>query len=103
MTQVEETVEGTLNIHWENYGDPNATPKYALLFSRYKNPRDGAQQPKWVIGDNALKSYLIKDLNFTSEDTRDLIEQIKEKQYAKIQNVMMPAQFLGDYEPKISN
>ena len=98
MSGTEETIEGSLDIRWENYGEPRTTSKYALLFARYRNFRNGAQKPKLIVGDDALEAYLIK-IHFTPQNARERIKQVKEKKSVSIKNTMMPTQFLADYEP----
>ncbi|HEY2544622.1 MAG TPA: hypothetical protein VGI46_01005 [Candidatus Acidoferrum sp.] len=96
MTQPEETAEGTLDVRWENYPDSRVTPKYALLFARYKGFKNGAQQAKRLIGDDALESYLIK-INFIPQDAKNWVKLAKEKPSVPITNVLLPTQFLGDF------
>jgi len=98
MTQTDETVEGSLGILWENYGEASASPKYSLLFSRYKDFRNGAQRPKKIVGNSELEGYLI-NIHFTTNDAREWIKQVREKRSVRIDNTMMPAEFLPDYEP----
>jgi hypothetical protein len=79
-------------------GEPSASPKYSLLFSRYKNFRNGAQRPKKIVGNSSLEDYLIK-IHFTTNGAREWIKEVREKRSVRIDNTMMPAQFLPDYEP----
>jgi hypothetical protein len=37
-------VEGSLGVLWLNAPDTTATPRYALIFSRYAGFKNGAQQ-----------------------------------------------------------
>jgi hypothetical protein len=97
MAKPEQTIEGSLDILWENYGDPAATPKYALLFARYKNFKNGAQRPKAIVGDSGLEAYLTK-IHFTVHDARERIRKVKERKSVSVKNTIMPAQFLSDYE-----
>ena len=83
-------VEGSLDILWENYAEPRATPKYVLLFARYKGFRSGAQQPKRLVGADALQSYL-NEVNFTPEEARNWVKQVTDNRSVSIPNVFFPA------------
>ncbi len=90
------TIEGSLDILWLNASDTTATPRYALIFSRYAGFKNGAQQPNNIVGHAALESYLI-ELGFTVEDAENWIEQTHQRISVSIPNVMMPGQHLADY------
>jgi hypothetical protein len=90
-------IEGSLDIQWENYTTPNATPKYRLLFARYKNFKSGAQPSKWLVSANALESYLI-EVNFTPDDAKNWLKLLNEKNSVSIPNVMMPEGYITAYE-----
>lgn len=90
-------VEGSLDILWENHTTPNATPKYRLMFWRYKNFKSGAQKSKHLVGPDALESYLI-EINFTPDDAKSSIKQVNEKHSVSIPNVMMTEQYVAAYE-----
>ena len=92
----ERTVEGSLDIHWENSNDPDAPPLYRLLFLSYKYSQGGAQQPKRIVGDPMLQAYLL-NIHFTPEDAADWIEKLKNRTSVSIPNVMLASQFLADY------
>jgi len=94
--QTERTVEGNLDIHWENSNDPDATPRYMLLFLSYKYFKGGAQQPERIVGDSALQAYLL-DIHFTPKDAAEWIEQLKRKASVSIPNVVLASQFLAEY------
>jgi hypothetical protein len=96
MSQVEVMVEGSLDILWENYAEPRATPKYVLLFARYKGFRSGAQQAKRLVGADALQSYL-NEVNFTPEEARDWVKQVTDNRSVSIPNVFLSQRFLADY------
>ena len=83
------TVAGTLHILWENDIQPEVTPRYRLLFDRYKDFKSPAQQSKRPLGKHRLESYL-HNIGYTLEDARHWIEQVHQKQYVSIPNVMMP-------------
>jgi len=91
-------VEGSLDILWENYTTPNATPKYRLLFARYMNFESGAQRSKRLVSIDALESYLV-EVGFTPDDAKNLVRQVNEKNCVSIPNVMMPEGCLTAYEP----
>ena len=91
-----ETVEGTLDIFWENSEDRVAIPKYRLVFCRYVAFLGGAMQPNRLIGDESLSSHLLS-LNFTSERVKAVTKQVKRDRSASIPNVMMPLQHLPQY------
>ena len=93
----EQTIEGSLDIRWMNSEEQGATSKYALLFSRYKNFRSGAQRSKEIVGDAALKAYLI-EIHFTALDATEWIKETKQRETVRIDNTMMPAKLLADYE-----
>lgn len=91
-------IEGSLDIMWMNWGVPGP-PRYNLYFLRYANPRNGAQQPHEVIGDESLEHYLVK-LGFTAEDAKQWIDKVRhERSAASIPNVWMPDEHLADFEP----
>ncbi len=90
------TIEGSLDILWLNAGDPGATPRYDLIFSRYAGFKNGAQQPNKIVGPAALERYLIK-LGFTADDAENWAEQAHQRLSVSIPNVMMPGQHLADY------
>ena len=89
-------VEGSLDILWENYTTPKATPKYRLLFARYKNFKSGAQQPKRLVGADALESYLVA-INFTPDDAKNWVKQVHEKNSVSIPNARRREQYLAAY------
>ena len=85
-----------MDILWTNCNSPTAMPRYDLLFLKYANFRNGAQQPNSIIGTDALGAYLI-GLGFTAQDTHNWIEEVHTKNVAFIPNVMMPEKHLADY------
>ena len=118
------TIAGTLYIRWENDTQALATPRYKLIFSRYKNlsegvhitsreglynllvnyrsggmwsPQGGAQPSKLLVGSDGLESYLI-DIGFRPDDAKDWVKQIHEKGSVSIPNVMMPEEQMSEYE-----
>jgi hypothetical protein len=98
MTSTEETVEGSLDIRWENYEKPTLPPRYELFFARYKNFKSGAQRSKTIMGDGELEAHLI-EIHFTPQNAREWVKQVKDQQLVSIPNTMMPVRFLPDYEP----
>lgn len=90
------TIEGSLDILWENHQQA-AAPRYRLIFARYKNFRSGAQPSKKVVGDDALESYLVQ-IGFAASDAKLWIKQLQEKQSVSIPNVMMPEAEMSPYE-----
>jgi hypothetical protein len=91
-----ETIEGTLDIFWENSEDGAAIPKYRLVFCRYVAFIGGAMQPNGLIGDESLSSHLLS-LNFASEQVKVLTKQVKRERSVSIPNVMMPLHHLPQY------
>lgn len=91
------TIEGTLDIRWENGSQPTATPQYKLIFSRYKNHKDGGQPSKLLVGKDALEGYLI-EIGFQPEIAQGWIQQVHEKHGVSILNVMMPEGEMAVYE-----
>jgi hypothetical protein len=91
-----ETVEGTLDIFWENSEDRDAVPKYRLIFCRYAAFIGGAMQPNRVVGDERLRRHL-QSLNFTQEQAKALINEVKRERSVPIPNVMMPLKHLAEY------
>jgi hypothetical protein len=90
-------IEGSLDILWENYTTPNATPKYRLLFARYKNFKSGAQPSKRLVSADALESYLI-EISFTPDDAKNWVKRVNEKNSVSIPNVKMPEGYLTTCE-----
>ena len=91
------TVEGSLDILWENNAQPTATPRYMLIFARYQNFKNGGQPSKRLVGDYALETYLT-EIGFKEQDAKEWIQQVHEKQSASIPNVMMPEAEMAVYE-----
>jgi hypothetical protein len=95
---VERTIEGSLDILWTNFNEPQGTPHYDLIFTRYENPHNGAQRPYHVVGTLALKIYLV-EIGFDAEDAVDWIKKLSEKRSVSIPNVMLNAQQIAPYIP----
>lgn len=77
------TVEGTLRILWENHIRPEVSPRYRLLFDRYKDFNSGAQQSKRLLGKDGLESYLLR-IKVTAQDAKHWIKRVHEKLYISI-------------------
>lgn len=90
------TIEGSLDIRWINFEDPRATPRYDLLFSRYKDFKNGAQQPYHLVETPALERYLTR-LGFTAEDAKVWVSKTHEKAGVSIPNVHLTAEHLADF------
>ncbi len=88
------TVEGRLDIVWENGAQPTATPQYALLFVR--NTGGGALRPKRIVSTDGLKSYLI-ELGFSSDNATHWIEQVHGQGSVSIPNVVLAEPQLEPY------
>jgi len=95
-SSAEASVEGTLDIRWENYRDARSTARYRLLFLRYKNFRGGAQQPKKIYGEETLVNYL-GEIGFSSDSVNQLTGQLRESGSVSIPNIIMPEHYLSDY------
>jgi hypothetical protein len=92
-----KTVEGSLDILWENNAQAMATPRYRLIFARYQNFKNGAQPSRSLVGDDALQTYLT-EIGFRTENATGWIYQVHEKQSVSIPNVMMPEAEMAVYE-----
>jgi hypothetical protein len=85
--------EGSLTISWQNYEDPRSVQKYALIFSRYHNPKNGAQTPKFIYGSEALYAYLV-EIGFEAEAARRWIRTVETDHAVSIPNVILDDRFL---------
>jgi hypothetical protein len=94
---MEESIEGSLDIFWENAEGASATPKYGLIFARYVHFQSGAQPIKHLVGEDILASYLIQ-IDFVPADAREWVKQVTRKTTVSIPHVFMPKRFLADYE-----
>lgn len=92
----DETVEGTLDIFWENSAERDTQPKYRLIFCRYADFQGGAMQPNRLVGDAALKRHLI-EVGFRDEDAKAWMRKVKSDRSVPIPNVMMPMPYLESY------
>ena len=92
----QETVEGNLDIFWENHTDQNAPPRYRLIFCRYSHFTGGAMQPVRFIGNTALVGHLI-ELGFTERLARSWMEKVRTEVSILIPNLMMPLEYLPRY------
>jgi hypothetical protein len=91
-------VEGTLKIIWMNRYTA-AVPLYNLFFLPYAKPTYGAQKPHEIVGDDALENYLVI-LGFTPSEAHRWLAKVRgHDRPASIPNIMMPDQFVVDYEP----
>jgi len=90
-------VEGMLDILWENYGDPRATPRFRLIFINIRAESHGAKPHKTIVGEDALEDYLIM-LGFTPKNAKDWIKQVKAETSVSIQNVTISEQYAAEYE-----
>ena len=96
------SIEGSLDILWENREQPAATPRYRLLFARYQGFRGGAQPAKHIVGPEGLESYLV-EIGFTVPDARRWIKQLHEGDRSiSIPNVIMPPEHMAPYEYQAS-
>jgi hypothetical protein len=91
------TIEGSLDILWENNAQPMATPRYMLIFARYQNFKNGGQPSRRLVGDDALENYLV-NIGFQKQNVMERIQQVHEKQSVSIPNVMMPEVEMAVYE-----
>jgi len=86
-----------LDILWENYGDPRATPRFRLIFINIRAESHGAKPHKTIVGEDALEDYLIM-LGFTPKNAKDWIKQVKAETSVSIQNVTISEQYAAEYE-----
>lgn len=91
-------IEGSLNIRRDNSSESRATPRYRLIFARYEELNSKRQPCKQIVGDEALEIYLL-NFCFAPEMAKHWLSEIKNTKSVSIPNVMMPAQFIGDFEP----
>jgi hypothetical protein len=91
-----ETVEGTLDIFWENHEDRAAPPSYRLIFCRYSDFTGGAMQPNRLVGDAALKSHLV-ELGLREKVAESWLERVRAERAVPIPNLMMPLEYLVHY------
>lgn len=90
-------VEGTLDIIWENYGEPLSTPRYKLLFLRYQDFKGGGQPTKFIVGNEALVAYLV-ELNVEPKKAKDLVAQVANDKTVSISNLMIGEPHINAYE-----
>jgi hypothetical protein len=60
-----------------------------LIFARYQDFKNGGQPSKRLVGDDVLEAYLAQ-IGFRTQNAREWIELLHEKQSVSIPNVMMP-------------
>jgi hypothetical protein len=89
-------IEGSLDIMWMN-PKTSAAPRYNLFFLPYANPRNGSQKPYELVGDEALKEYLVK-LEFKTADAEYWVETVRSQGRRSIPNVWMPEWRLSEFE-----
>jgi hypothetical protein len=100
ITASGRAVEGSLDVRWENSTHPTAAAKFRTLFLRHDDKfRGGAQQPHWIVGREALESYLL-ELGCTSAEAKDWAGKVREKRgnSLSITNVKMPEEHLAAYK-----
>jgi hypothetical protein len=91
-------IEGTLDLLWENREDQSATPRYGLVFSRYRGFGNGAQPVNHIDGTENLESYLMS-IGFKQPDARDWIAKLRDgDRSVSIPNVTMPPERMAPYE-----
>lgn len=91
-----DTIEGSLDIVWENNTQATATPRYMLLFARYHDFRNAARAHKSIVGTEFLEAYLV-EIGFTPTNAKDWIKQLSEGSVS-IPNVMMPSDQMAEYD-----
>jgi hypothetical protein len=100
ITASGQAVEGSLDLRWENYTDLTAAPRIRTLFLRYDDKfKGGAQQAHWIVGWEALESYLL-EIGCTSTDAKDWVGKVRERRgnSLSITNVKMPEQYLAAFK-----
>ncbi|MGB6544397.1 MAG: hypothetical protein WBE97_02125 [Candidatus Acidiferrales bacterium] len=90
------TDEGSLDILWMNAADKTATPRFDVVFLSYAHAKNGAQQPKKIVGTFAIETYLV-ELGFTAEDARFWVRQASQRFAVSIPNVVLVAACLADF------
>lgn len=90
-------IEGTLDVNWTNYGEPNATPRYKLLFLKYVGFVNGAQKPKEIVGTANLESYL-RSLKISTQHLTDLLKELGNKKSVSLDNFMLDEQQAAEYK-----
>ena len=95
--EISMTVEGTLDVIWENYGEPLATPRYKLLFMRYQGFKNGGQPHKLIVGNKELESYLAA-LGLKPQRISQISEEVLKNKVASITNLMMEELYIKEYE-----
>ena len=93
------TVEGSLDVFWENNLEPTSPPLLRIHFLRYIGFRGGAQQASRIVGFSNLEAYLTK-IGLTSEDAKQWVRRLSEHKSVSIPNVMLPEPYLAAYEPQ---
>ncbi|HEY3972399.1 MAG TPA: hypothetical protein VGM18_05300 [Candidatus Sulfotelmatobacter sp.] len=91
------TIEGSLDIFWENNAQRTATPRYMLVFARYQNFKSGAQPAKHLVGADALESYLA-EIGFDATDAKDWVKQLQAAGSVSIPHIWMPEEQMAAYE-----
>jgi hypothetical protein len=87
---------GTPDIIWQNNLEPNATPRFELIFLRYQNFKPGAQRTNKIVGAEALESYLL-ELGFDPKNARNHVERLGNERSISIDSVAMPDEFSPAY------
>jgi hypothetical protein len=87
-------IEGSLDIKPLSFAAGGAGLSFHLLFLRYANFRNGAQQPKLIDGVDSLERYLVC-LGFSDDDARAWVARASAERSVSIPNVIMPEPELG--------
>jgi len=92
-------IEGSLRISWMNRGTAD-TSRYSLTFvARYGNFGHGVLKPYEIVGDEALKSYLVA-LGRMEMEAKNWVNQMRQgNRSVSIPTVWLPDDHLADFEP----
>jgi hypothetical protein len=90
MTALVGTVEGSLNILWENYAQPAKVCNYRVLFSSYTSLKGIMPEPAPRYFDCAddLESYLVEK-GLQAREAKNWVDQVHEKKNVSIPNVIL--------------
>jgi hypothetical protein len=90
------TIEGSLDILWENYEQPANTPRYRVLFASYTSLKGTLPEPapRHIDGTEALESYLVEK-GLKAKEAKKWVKQVQEQKNASIPNVILRLERVG--------
>ena len=80
--------EGSLDVLWENCGDPLATPRYAATFCPYSGP-GGAVPARRFVGEAGLVAFLECDIGLSQESCVEIVNEVKQNRDAFVARVRL--------------